>query len=328
MINNTGKLIISLDFELRWGLRDHGHSNETNKSILGVWEVIPKMLNMFHKYEVKATFAVVGFLFAANKTEILKFSPEPKPKYINQKLSPYSGYLNLIGEDEQCDKYHFASELVNKIKHNTNHEIATHTFSHYYCLEEGQTKESFEADLLSAIEIAKNHGIKIKSIIFPRNQVNEFYLSICQKYGITSYRGNEKAWYYRAERRIDETLFKRVFRLIDSYINISGHNCYPPQGIGNSDISNIPSSRFLRPYSPKFKYIENLRLKRITKSMDFAAKEGLIYHLWWHPHNFGINQNENFYILEKILTHYKHLHTKFGFQSTTMREFSESLRGS
>ena len=112
MINKSGKFVISLDFELLWGLREKVTANNYKYNILGVWEVIPKMLNMFHKYEVKATFAVVGFLFAANKTEILKFLPEPKPKYINQKLSPYSGYLNLIGEDEQCDKYHFASELV------------------------------------------------------------------------------------------------------------------------------------------------------------------------------------------------------------------------
>lgn len=45
----------------------------------------------------------------------------------------------------------------------------------------------------------------------------------------------------------------------------------------------------LRPYSAALKSLEPLKLKRITSELDCAAQEGLIYHLWWHPHNFGVN---------------------------------------
>ena len=55
--------------------------------------------------------------------------------------------------------------------------------------------------------------------------------------------------------------------------------------------------------------------------MTNAAKNELLFHLWWHPHNFGINQEENLYLLSDILDHYKKLETIYGMKSMTMNEF-------
>jgi hypothetical protein len=60
--------------------------------------------------------------------------------------------------------------------------------------------------------------------------------------------------------------------------------------------------------------------------MSHAAKKNLTYHLWWHPHNFGANQEENFRFLEKILIHYQKLHKKYGFESYSMSELARKLR--
>ena len=60
--------------------------------------------------------------------------------------------------------------------------------------------------------------------------------------------------------------------------------------------------------------------------MTYAAKNNCTYHLWWHPHNFGINQDENFSFLEKILMHYKQLNKEYQFQSYTMSELAKSLK--
>ena len=55
--------------------------------------------------------------------------------------------------------------------------------------------------------------------------------------------------------------------------------------------------------------------------MSFAAKHNLVYHLWWHPHNFGYNTAQNFEQLEKILIHYSKLREKYNMDSKTMNEF-------
>ena len=113
---------------------------------------------------------------------------------------------------------------------------------------------------------------------------------------------------------------------MDSYINITGYHCYEYEKFSELPLFNIPSSRFLRPYSPKFALLEGLRLLRIKNAMTYAAKNNLLFHLWWHPHNFGINCNENIIFLEKILIHYEFLNKKYQFQSVTMDELSQNLK--
>ena len=156
-------------------------------------------------------------------------------------------------------------------------------------------------------------------MVFPRNQVNVDYLATCSEFGITSYRGNQDTWLYKNDNSND-SLFKRLFRLTDSYVNLSGDNTYILSKPFDSMPLNIPASQFLRPYSNYLKYFDYFKLRRIKKSMTYAAKTGRIYHLWWHPHNFGINLKDNISFLIKILEHYLFLKNKYGMQSLNMNE--------
>lgn len=321
---NNGKFIISLDFELMWGVRDKMTPNDYGENIIGVQRVIPELLEMFNRKKIKATFSVVGFLFFKSKEELLQNIPKNQPEYNNKKLSPYDGYLDVL-ENIQDDRLHFAPNLIKKIQEYPEQEIGTHTFSHYYCLEPGQTIEAFKTDLEFAIAIAKKNGLKTNSLIFPRNQFNKEYLKICSDLGIICYRGNENSYLYKAKNINQDNLFRKALRMLDTYINISGHNCYSDKFLKQSFPVNIPSSRFLRPFSKKLKFLENFRLRRIKKSMTYAAKNNLTYHLWWHPHNFGLDHNENFDFLYKILTHYETLNHKYNFESTTMTNLAKDI---
>lgn len=321
-----GKFVISLDFELLWGVRDKKTIDSYGTNIKNVWDALPKTLEIFKENKISATFATVGFLFASNKNELNNFFPELKPKYIDKNLSPYNGHLNLVKENESLDKYHYASELIKLIGEYSNQEIGSHTFSHYYCLENGQNINEFKEDMQAAIKIANNKNITLNSLVFPRNQFNKEYIKVCKNLNISSYRGNEKNWIYNASKGKDESKVKRLFRLLDSYINISGYNTYKLNEVSKEYPYNIPSSRFLRPYSKKFKYFEKIRLKRILKAMTFAAKNNELFHLWWHPHNFGSNQKENFGILNKILKHYQILNEKYNFESINMSNLADELK--
>jgi peptidoglycan/xylan/chitin deacetylase (PgdA/CDA1 family) len=328
MPNNQGSFVISLDFELMWGVRDVSTKESYGKNILGVHQVIPRLLKCFTEYDIHSTFATVGFLFFKTKEELQQHLPENKPQYKNTALSPYGDYLmKEVGSDYTVDQYHFAPQLIELIQNTPHQELSTHTFSHYYCLEEGQTIEDFEQDLKKAIEAAELRGSKIKSIIFPRNQFNREYLKICNKYGVDTYRNNERSWIYQSRNRDEESRLRRAIRLMNAYINLTGHHCYSDdemyQGV---EMVDIPSSRFLRPFSKKLAFLDGLRLRRIKRAMTYAAKNKLMFHLWWHPHNFGINQDENFAFLQKILEHYKALKLKYQFQSLNMIELADLLR--
>jgi peptidoglycan/xylan/chitin deacetylase (PgdA/CDA1 family) len=320
-----GNFVISLDFEIYWGVRDVLKLDQYRDHLLGVRTVIPGLLHLFAKHGIHATFATVGFLFFESKEELLAGLPEREPKYSDPHISPYTGHFEEVGRDETEDVFHFAPSLIKMIQQ-AGQEIGCQTFSHYYCLEDGQTIDDFRADLRAAKRIAEKRGIVLKSFVFPRNQYNEAYLNVCREEGITSFRGNEASWVYKAKDADSETTFRRAVRLADAYLNLSGHHCHEDSYLRNSEPCNIAASRFLRPYSKRLAFLDRLRLKRITDSMAHAARHGLTYHLWWHPHNFGINIRENLAFLEKILLHYEDLSKKYGFRSVSMQELAELLK--
>ena len=319
-----GRLVISLDFEIYWGVHDAVSLEKYRDNLLGVRKVIPGLLQLFKQYGINATFATVGLLFFSDKKDLLNHLPEQKPEYIKPELSPYHSQILLAGKNEEQDPLRFGLSLIKEIQ-NAGQEIGCHTFSHYYCLEKGQTPEDFRADLICAKYIAQKRGVELKSFIFPRNQYNETYLHLCKEEGFTSFRGNERSSLFSSKTQGRETLFRRPFRLADAYLNLSGYNCYSDEEMKKDQLINIPSSRFLRPFSKKLSFLDNLKLKRITDSMDYAARNGLTYHLWWHPHNFGIHVSENFFFLEKILLHFKKLKAAYNFESMSMKQLANDL---
>ncbi|NNJ74067.1 MAG: polysaccharide deacetylase family protein [Anderseniella sp.] len=314
-----GSLCISLDFELMWGVRDKRTTDQYGANITGGRDAVRQMLDMFHRNDIRATWATVGLLFCETKEEMLASLPEQQPTYTDQMLSNYT-YLDEVGENEAKDPYHFAPSLVAQIKACPGQEVATHTFSHYYCLEPGQTRAQFAADLDAAIKVAAKHQITFKSIVFPRNQYDESSIAECTRRGISIYRGNETSWMYRPGARADQTLARRAIRLTDSYVNLSGTNTSSVNT--NMAVANVRSSRFLRPYSRRFRNLEPLRLSRITAAMTAAARHGETFHIWWHPHNMGANQSENLDTLRRIIDHFITLRCEHGMCSLAMEDFA------
>ncbi len=322
-MKEPGILLISLDFELFWGVRDCIPEGQCRERIEMVHTVIPRLVDLFELFDIHASFATVGMLMVRDFEELLRYSPINKPEYLDKNLSPYNGYLKNI--NGQNTNLHFAPALVQRIAQSPGLEISSHTFSHYYCLAEGQGAAEFEQDLQAHIRLGSDQGIELKTLVFPRNQYNRQYLEICRKNGIRAFRGNESSWLYSARDDKQETSLRRAFRLADAYINLSGHHTYGQNCIKRQIPLNFPSSRFLRPVNPRNKWLEELRLRRITSAMDYAAMHGEIYHLWWHPHNFGENTDANFEFLEKILCHYRQLNRQYEFKSYNMAELAEHL---
>lgn len=319
---DTGILVISLDFELYWGMRDRLRLDQCRRNMIGAREAVREILFLFDEYKIHATWAAVGFLFFEDMEELRRSIPSLVPRYERKGLSPY-GYIR---ESEDLDRdCHFAPELLEAIRVHDGQEIGSHTFSHYYCLEKGQSIDSFREDVLSAERAARSRGMEIRSMVFPRNQANPRYLSVLNEAGIACYRGNESSWIYRAMSEEDESLLRRAIRLIDAYINISGHHTYPLRVQMNGKPFSLPSSRFLRPYSERLALLEPLRMRRITTAMDDAARKGKVFHMWWHPHNFGTNTRQNMVFLKRVLDHFARLRETRGMMSLNMGELSNLL---
>lgn len=308
---------ISLDFELLWGVRDHADRDSYGRNILGGRDAILRMLDIFAAHDIRATWATVGMLFCENRDELLDVAPpeDLRPRYDNPALSSYA-YLDELGTGEETDPYYFGMSLLKRVQDTPGQEIGTHTFSHFYCLEPGVTEDAFAADLTAARTIAERRGITLRSIVFPRNQYTSRHVQIAIEAGISVHRANQHAWPYRAASGQRQTPLRRAARLVDAHFGLFGTHCYDP---AEAHAGTARASAFLRPASGVLGHLHGLHLSRILAGMTRAARQGQGYHLWWHPHNFGIATDTCLDALTIVVKHLACLRDEFGMISTPMR---------
>lgn len=321
-----GGLVISLDFELHWGVRDH-HSVDGHyrANLLGARTVIPRLLDTFEEFEAAATWATVGFLFANDRDEIHRFRPATLPEYVDRKLYPYD---ESVGRDEREDPLHFAPTLIDMIGKRPRQEIATHTYSHYFCGEAGQTRDSFEADIAAAVAIAESRGYHLRSIVFPRNQFNPEYADVLVAHGITAFRGNPAAWMWRFRDNVQgRKWWRRAGRFADAYVPLGRSELVGWDSILRSDgLCDVRASHVLKPYGPRTGPLSALHVRRIRRAIRTAARSGMLCHVWWHPHNFGRHQEQNLGMLREILEEFRRCRERHGMRSLNMGEVDELVR--
>jgi peptidoglycan/xylan/chitin deacetylase (PgdA/CDA1 family) len=318
-----GVFTISLDFELHWGGFEKWPVDSYRQYFLNTRTVIPEILKLFTKYDVNSTWATVGMLFNSSRSELFENAPQLKPSYQQNFLSAYH-YIETagIGSNEQDDPLHFAQSLIQNILSTPNQEIGSHTYSHYYCNEPGQTLEQFRADLRAAQHVALKFNKKLKSLVFPRNQFNDEYLKVCFEEGIQTVRTNPLDWFWKIDSTQKESMWKRLNRGVDAYWSVGKKNTYALSSLHHRDgyPLQIPASRLLRPYRPSELFLNNFKITKIKSEMTRAAEQGEVYHLWWHPHNFGNFPEESLRGLEQILEHYEFCQTRWRMRSLNMEE--------
>jgi peptidoglycan/xylan/chitin deacetylase (PgdA/CDA1 family) len=322
---NKGYFLISLDFELQWGRFDKVALTDKRKQELeNTIEVIPKFLKLFETYNVAATWATVGMLFNKNSDQWKCNIPKTIPNYTNSKYSPYL-YFNSLKEDDKIENYFYALDIINMIVQASSQEMASHTYSHFYCFEKGQTVNNFADDLMKAKSVMEYHKCNFDSLVFPRNQYNEEYYKTCTIFGLQTIRTNPIKWYWNTKNK--DTKLKKIFRLVDIFNFLDYSNCIDTSAFLRQKTKpyKLPSSRFFRSWIPN-RLVNYLKLKRILLEMSYAAKHKKYYHLWWHPENFGTYPDQCLQELEVILKHYSFLNCKYNFKSESMSSFSKIIQ--
>lgn len=313
-----GALVISLDFELVWGIFDHIQITDKVAYFDNTLSAIPKMVALFEQHNINVTWATVGMLFNENWEEWNANIPAVLPSYENVILNPY--HYGLQHQKSGLDRFFFAPNLIKEINSVKGQEIGTHTYSHYYCLEKGQTIEQFDADLEQAVKMAKKFNLELHSLVFPRNQYNSAYLDVCSKHHIETVRTNPSSWYWDTTKQ--ETIFSKLARTGDAYLPI-GKKSYSKDSVVNDKVIGQQASRFLRPQH-QIEFLNSTRLARIKNEIIHAAKNGEVYHLWWHPHNFGIATDDAIKTLKAIIAVFNQCREEYGMESSTMKQLSDA----
>ena len=310
-------MVISLDFELHWGVRDVASLDVSERRrLLQAREMVIKILALFREFSIHATWATVGMLFAGSRDEAEFFRPSVLPNYTDRSLDPYR---EPLGSNEEADPFHFAPSLIRQIAATPGQEIASHSFSHYYCLESGQNAAAFAADLKSAVAIAANSGYRINSYVFARNQINPAYLPLLEQQGVSTYRGvGSSAPYQAGDFAQQRRLRHRAARLLDTLVDV-----YGPQAVnwpGEEQPACLEPSRYLQRCRKFLAPFRPLAVRRIIGQMQSAARQQRIFHLWWHPEDFTTGGDANLSVLRQVLEAFHELRLRNSMTSLSMGE--------
>jgi len=273
------RIIISLDFELRWGMLDRLQYNvdEYKENLVRVRENVPWILKIFKDRGISATWATVGAIACNSWEEFDKFKPSIMPSYKNIRMHYDNEFNRKI---DPTGELYFAPDLIKQIVNSPRQELGLHTFGHIYGTEPEVTLTEFCADIEANKKIFQDkYGVDACALVYPRNQVI-YHSKLIDMGLIKTFRGNEDNHIYSARSQREKKTINRARALIEA-INpfISYAN-----SIYSDPKNDIKSSSMLRIHMNSF--LRRMHLRKLRSNIQ-NLRQNEYYHIWFHPHNLG-----------------------------------------
>lgn len=300
----TGRFIISLDCEGKWGmadvLEDYHHRLLTDEALAKVYGEI---VAQFAAHDMPATFAfVMAFtLDAEQRRQFDHFLADSGRK---------DAWLEHFWADRRAGRTSgwFQPEALEIVRRDGRHEIGCHGFCHRDLADGAISDEGAEAELEAAAAAARLKGVELRTFVFPRNSVGHVALL-----GRRGYIG------YREARPVGS----RVGALAQEL------NLWPePEAAARpapGDPVAIPAGYFLNwRFGPRRYVPRAVTVRRWKTLLDRAADTGGVAHLWFHPHNF-ITAPSTRDTLEEILAYANRLRADGRLRAVTQEQYCREL---
>jgi hypothetical protein len=299
-------VVISLDFELRWGIHDvYGLDFEACRaSIERLRDAVPALVKLLVGHDIRATWAIVGAIACRSWDDYFTRAPEP-PRYERSGLAVNPRYADL----DPKGTLHFAPDLVQTIASAPGQLLGTHTFSHLYLRERGVTPADLAADLVATAELYREHYQTVpRSLVFPRNQCA--FVDVVRASTIRVWRGNQKPWYYEREDSEHYNIVPRVLKLVDE-LNPFSTRAARLEG----DMTR--ASLFLRLSLPDMLW--HAHLQRIRRELR-SLQPGHVFHIWFHPDTLGEDTETRLSRVEQVLELLATTRARNGIYSCAMED--------
>jgi hypothetical protein len=314
---NKGVFVLSLDTELAWGTRFDEKLLISNQYYYErTRESIQKLLALFERYNISATWAFVGHLFLSEcePTNNVKHPEIVRPQYNWLKSDWFSIDPCTNVKD---DPIWYGKDILEAVKSCKIHqEIGCHTFSHIIAGYPGYSRECLDSELKMCQSLAIPNNIVLRSFVFPKNR--EEYIDILANNGFTCYRGKEPNWY-----NVFPDIIQKFLYFTDSFLFFTT----PPLIVPTKDkIWNIQGSYFyghcdgLAKLSPV-----SFRVSKIKRGIYKAAKEAKVFHLWFHPCNLATNPDKLIAGLDDIFSYVLKLTNQGILNNLTMGKLEEKM---
>ncbi|HSU17085.1 MAG TPA: methyltransferase domain-containing protein [Longimicrobium sp.] len=289
-MRGAGTFTISIDTEFAWGVRHYGElAPGRREEIRREREIVTRLLALFSRYDVRATWAVVGRLL------------ERDPGVAEAELDLW-----------------YTPDVIEEIAAAVpRQEIGSHSYAHLFFDEGAAPREAAEADVAAARRVHEQHGLAFDSWVFPRSIVG--YRDVLARAGVRVYRGAGRRWYSGLPVRP----VRRVLNLGSFAVGATPRTVRPR--VDELGMTDVPDSMLLFGRGGVRRLVPPRSLVRMASAgLERAARRGEVFHLYFHPSNFAHDTDTQFRILEEILAHAQSLRSANRLEIRTMGELHQN----
>jgi Polysaccharide deacetylase len=263
-----GKLTISIDLELAWGVWDYVTSEHLRMADTAERPICAALIDLFDQHHIPVTWAIVAALLD-------KASSRSRPG------------------SQAC---WYAPDIIERlVAAKVHHEIASHSGRHIYF--DTASRSEAEADLEFAREIHRTNALSFRSFVFPRGARG--HLDVLTRVGLQTCNYGDVGWVQsarRAGRRAGQAA-----NLIDKLLPIPPHPARPER---DGELIHIPKSMLLMARNgPRRFILPPVTRSKLRSGLERACRMGGAFHLWFHPSNFYYRRDEQLSTLAWFLNH-------------------------
>ena len=125
-MSRVSALVISLDFEMFWGVLDTQTLAGYGPRVAGEWTAISGMLALFRRHGIRATWATVGMVMCRDHRQWSEIRPAQLPGYQNPVCDNYRASSVAAAHPDLF----FGRPLVESILETPGQEVGSHSYSH------------------------------------------------------------------------------------------------------------------------------------------------------------------------------------------------------
>jgi hypothetical protein len=263
-----GKLTISIDLELAWGVWDTVTPQDLRMAETAERPICAALIELFDRYEVPVTWAVVAALLDEGSA---KSRPGSKSCW-------------------------YAPDIMDMlVRAKVPHEIGSHGGKHVYFRDIPAAQAQQDLDFARAVHRA--NALPYRSFVFPRNALG--HLDLLAEAGLRTFRGPDIGWFRAADR--GGRMASRAANFADKFLPI------PPTPVPAAKcgpLIDIPGSMlFLGRNGARRLILPAVSRAKLRMGLARARRAGSVFHLWFHPSNFYYRRDEQLATLAWFLDH-------------------------
>jgi peptidoglycan/xylan/chitin deacetylase (PgdA/CDA1 family) len=290
----TGVFAITFDTELIWGSFDHVSPRDFNKRYPEIRRTIRSILELLERYEIVATWAVVGHLFLDSCQRDHGGLAHPELVRPRQSWRAGDWYALDPCTDRRRDPLWYGDDVLDELlAARPAQDIGCHSFGHALYGDPAMTPEAARSDVEACVALAAARGITLRSFVFPRNR--EGHHEVLRDAGFRAYRGADPAWHAGIQGRVG-----RLAHLLDQVAGVAPPVSRPYERLPG--LWNVPGSTLFMEHTGLRRIVSRrARLRKVRLGLRRAAELNSVFHLWTHPFNLASDRRYMISTLDAIL---------------------------